>query len=325
MNVMFTSAGRRCLLVQFMKNALSGSGKVIAADCSPHAPTLYEADEAVILPQINDQTYIDKLIEACKKHSVSVVIPLIDPELSLLALNKEKFKQHGINCIVSNYESVETCFDKYRFHQFLKNHGYKTIPTYRTTEEAEKALKSNEIHFPLMIKPCKGSASIGLRKINKLDELPGITEKDEIIIQQFIEGEEFGIDVYSDVISKNIISVFPKKKLLMRAGETDKAVSTKEAEAINLAKILVTDMNLIGPIDIDCFKTKDGFIISEVNPRFGGGYPLAYTCGLDFMKMIVNNMRGIENEPNQNYKEDSYMFKYELIKVKEKSELHKQF
>src|SRR3989344_5700764 len=167
MNVMFTSAGRRCLLVQFMKSALSGSGKVIAADCSPHAPALYEADDAVILPQINDPTYVDKLIEACKNHSVSIVISLIDPELSLLALNKEKFMQHGIHCIVSNYESVETCFDKYRFHQFLKNNGYKTIPTYRTTAEADNALQNKEIHFPLMIKPCKGSASIGLRKISK--------------------------------------------------------------------------------------------------------------------------------------------------------------
>src|SRR3989344_9601432 len=103
MNVMFTSAGRRCLLIQFMKKALNGTGKVIAGDCSPHAPAMYEADEAVILPQINDPTYVDKLIESCKKHDVKVLISLIDPELSILSLNKEKFKQNGIQCIVSDY------------------------------------------------------------------------------------------------------------------------------------------------------------------------------------------------------------------------------
>jgi len=321
MNVMFSSAGRRCLLIQFMKKALNGTGKVIAGDCSPHAPAMYEADEAVILPQINDPTYVDKLIESCKKHDVKVLISLIDPELSILSLNKEKFKQNGIQCIVSDYTAVETCFDKYEFYKFLKQHGYSTIPTYRTTAEADKALENKEVHYPLMIKPCKGSASIGLKKIEKREDLPTIVESDNMIIQQFIDGQEFGVDVYRDMISRKVISVFPKKKIVMRAGETDKAISTREQDAIKLSEKLVTDLNLIGPIDIDCFQTAQGWIASEINPRFGGGHPLAHACGLDYMTMILNNVNGKENTPNPPYKNNINMFKYEVICVKEETEL----
>ena len=81
----------------------------------------------------------------------------------------------------------------------------------------------------------------------------------------------------------------------MRAGETDKAVSIKNLNLIKICKRLVESIGLIGPIDIDCFEAKDGFVISEINPRFGGGYPLAYACGVDFTKMILNNIQQREN------------------------------
>jgi carbamoyl-phosphate synthase large subunit len=322
MNILLTSAGRRNLIIQYLKKSLKkNGGKVFAVDYSTYAPALYEADYAFLVPKISDPNYIPTLLKICKENDIAVIISLIDPELSLLAKNKVFFKEQGISCIISDENAVETCFDKYLFFQFLQQHKFKTIPTYLTPEEAIAALKMSEITFPLIIKPRTGSASIGIQKVYNTAQL-NANFQPGTIIQQFIDGEEFGIDVYVDFISKKVISVFPKKKLLMRAGETDKAVSTNNQEAITLATALVTQLGLVGPIDIDCFKTKDGFITAEINPRFGGGFPLAYECGIDVAKMIMHNVKGKANEKITAFPVNRYMFKYDVICIKDQEELH---
>ena len=136
------------------------------------------------------------------------------------------------------------------------------------------------------------------------------------MIQEFLNGQEIGADVYIDMISNKVVSIFTKKKLKMRAGETDKAISFKDERLFELIEKFVGEAGFSGQIDIDIFEIEGEYYISEVNPRFGGGYPHAYESGADHMSLIINNLNGIENDYQVgNYRENTFMMKYNELKI----------
>ena len=137
------------------------------------------------------------------------------------------------------------------------------------------------------------------------------------MIQEFLDGQEIGADVYIDMISGEVVSIFTKKKLKMRAGETDKAVSFKDDKLFALIERFVKEAGYRGQIDIDIFEVNGEYYISEVNPRFGGGYPHAYECGCDHVLLIKNNLEGITNKKKIGaYDEGIYMMKYNEVAIK---------
>ena len=141
--------------------------------------------------------------------------------------------------------------------------------------------------------------------------------EDGLMIQEFLDGQEIGADVYIDMVSHEVVSIFTKKKLKMRAGETDKAVSFQDEKLFALIERFVSEAGYIGQIDIDIFEVNGEYYISEVNPRFGGGYPHAYECGANHMALIANNLNGIPNSRQVgNYRDGIYMMKYNEIMIR---------
>lgn len=318
MNVLICSVGRRVKLVEYFKAELNKvDGKVIGVDCDSTAPALQYADEYEIVPRIDDPQYIQYLKRICEKYEINGVLSLIDPELSLLASCAEEFEKDGIHVIVSEKQVVETCFDKYSSYKFLQEHELPYIQTYISIDEVIRDLNDGKIKFPLIVKPKKGSASIGINKINTIEELLIYRNQvEEIVIQPFIDGEEVGVDCYIDLFTWKPINIFMKKKLSMRAGETDKSISIQDQKLKSLIEKLVYFLKPVGPIDIDCFLTKNGYVISEINPRFGGGYLHAHLMGQNFVENIVNNLRGLANEAAKDgYEEGTIMVKYENVKL----------
>lgn len=318
MNILITSCGRRTQLIKYFKDEFEGIGKVVVTDCDELAPALYFADKYYITEKIDNKNYIDRLIEICKEEKIIGILSLIDPELSLLAKNKERFEEIGVKIIGSDYESNQLCFDKYKFYKFLINNKFSCAKTYISFNEFLNDYNEGLIEFPIFIKPRRGSASIGVNLINSLEQLRMLFNIfPDMIIQEYIKGQEYGVDCYVDLISKEVISIFVKKKLRMRSGETDKAVSVKDVELFEVIKDLVEKSKLTGPIDIDVFKSKDTWIISEINPRFGGGYLLAYECKENYPKYIINNLYDKENvQTIGNYDSGKYMMKHDTLIVK---------
>lgn len=317
MNILITSAGTRNKIVQYFKKEFKGIGKVIATDMNNLAPAIYEADNFYLVPRIDDPTYIDKLLDICKKENINCLFALIDPELSLIAKNKERFLEIGVTPLISNYETVELAFDKYEMYKYLNLNNFKTAKTYIDKFEFYNDLDAGKIDFPVFVKPYKGSASININKVNTKEEIETLFNVyDDLIIQEFLDGQEIGADVYIDPISKKVVSIFTKEKIKMRAGETDKARSFKDNKLFEIIAELVEKIGFEYMIDIDVFKVNDEYYISEINPRFGGGYPHAYESGVNFPKLIINSMNKIINE-NQigNYEEDIYMMKYNELKI----------
>jgi carbamoyl-phosphate synthase large subunit len=318
MNILILSCGTRNKIVQYFKKELAGRGKVIATDCNELAPALYVADKYYIVPKITDSGYLNLILDICKKENIKAVLSLIDPELSLLAQNKSEFLKIGVTPIVSDSAVVETCFDKMKMYKFCKENDINTVPSYSSIKDFKEDYEIRNVNFPVFVKPVTGSCSIQIQKIENMNELENVCgQNNNLIIQKFMSGQEYGVDVYTDLLSNEVVAIFAKKKLLMRAGETDKSVSFKNQEIFKFVKYFVERLRTIGNIDIDIFEQDGEFYISEVNPRFGGGYPHAYESGVNFINLIVNNLSGNINENIiGDYEEGIYMMKYLEVMIK---------
>lgn len=316
-NFLILSVGTRNKVVQYFRKAFAGKGRIIATDMSDLAPALYDADYHYIVPKMTEPNYIDVIIEICKEENIKGVLSLIDPELSLLAANEERFEAIGTKVIGSNYRLCEMALDKFKMYKWLSEHGYKCAQSYMDKETFYADVDSGKIKYPVFVKPAKGSASIALSKVYDRETIELLfNHQDGLMIQEFLDGQEIGADVYIDMISNEVVSIFTKKKLKMRAGETDKSVSFKDKNLYRLIKKFINESGYRGQIDIDIFEINSEYYISEVNPRFGGGFPHAYECGCDHMKMIAENLCGnINSCCIGNYREGVYMLKYNELKV----------
>ena len=319
MNVLILSAGTRNKVVEYFKKELEGRGRVIATDCSNLAPAVYEADAFYLVPRITAPDYLDVVLDICKKEKITGVLSLIDPELSLLAKERERFQAVGTTPILSDYDLVETCFDKYRMYELLQKMQIPTGRCYLEKEAFYRAVEQGEISYPVFVKPVRGSASLHINRVEnsrQIEVLYGLHE--DLMIQEYMNGQEYGADVYIDMISGKCTWIFVKKKIKMRAGETDKAVSVRDEKLFKLIRNFVETCGFRGVIDIDLFEIEGRYYISEVNPRFGGGYPHAHACGVNIPAAILRNLDGMENEADiGDYAENVCMMKYNEIAIRD--------
>ena len=318
MNILILSSGTRNKVIQYFKKTLAGKGNVICTDMSNMAPSIYEADRFYTVPRMTAPGYIDVILDICRKEKIDGVLSLIDPELSLLAQNKEKFAAVGTTVIGSSYTLCEMSLDKFQMYQWLNAHGYRCAKSYMDKETFFADAEAGKISYPVFVKPARGSASIAISKVYDRETIDLLfAHSDGLMIQEFLDGQEIGADVYIDMISQEVVSIFTKKKILMRAGETDKAISFRDEKLFSLISRFVKEAGYLGQIDIDIFEIHGEYYISEVNPRFGGGYPHAYECGCDHMELIVNNLQHRINAPRIGaYEEGICMMKYNEVMVR---------
>lgn len=314
MNILFTCAGRRTYLLKYFKEQLGERGLIVATDMQLTAPALTAADIKEKVPAVYADDYIDSTLEICRRHDIKALICLNDLELPILAANRGRFEDCGVKVIVSAPEVIDICFDKYRTARYVESLGLCTPATYANLNEVKAALRDGAIYFPIVLKPRWGSGSIGIEFVNSLDELEEVyamllkkvkrsilataSKGDEyILIQQKIEGQEYGMDVMND-LEGNHRAVSVKKKLAMRAGETDKAQTVDIPDIRNIGHILGRNLHHIGNLDVDIFEKDGKYYVLELNPRFGGGFPFSYEAGVNFPGAIIEWLNGNEIDEN---------------------------
>lgn len=317
MNYLMCSVGRRGELLKNCRSSLPIGAKIIATDNSPYAPALYLADKQYIVPRIDAPEYIDVILDICKIENIRVVTTFIDPEIELLAKNREKFAQIGVEVLAPYENTAKLCFDKYLMFQHLQAHGIATTMTWGTLEEFLEFYNSGRAKLPVFVKPRTGSGSVGARKIETLAQLQIAMEQDPgLIIQELMDCEDLDADVYIDTISHQAVSAFSKRKLETRIGGASKTVSFKDPALFEFIQKAVSILEFNGPVDMDFFYRDGQYYLSEVNPRFGGAYLHAYGAGVDFFKLIENNLQGIENEPNfGDYEDGIVMMMYDSVVI----------
>lgn len=317
MNILFCSAGRRAELLKDFRKSLSAGSNIIATDMSPYAPAIYFADRYYQVPSIYAEDYLDRIIDICRKEKINAITTLIDPEIEILAKNRRVFEEMNITVLAPYPETAALCFDKFLLFEHLRACGIRTADTYGSYETAAEAIQQGKLQFPVFVKPRTGSGSVGARRITDLESLREACEEDpSLIIQELMDCEDMDADVYVDTISHEPVSMFTKRKLETKIGGASKTVSFKDTAAVEFVCRALKSFSFSGPIDVDLFYKNGQYYLSEINPRFGGAYLHAYGAGVDFVKLIENNVLGIENQPNfGNYEENVVMMMYDSVVI----------
>lgn len=312
MNILLTSVGRRTYLVNYFKDAVKPySGKIFAAN-SIETYALKQADGFAITPPIYSEGYIDYLLNYCIEKKIKAIVSLFDIDLPILSKHKYEFEKNGIRVVVSDESVIEVCNDKWKTYQFLISHNIATPKTYLTLKNVYEDI--DNLSFPLIVKPRWGMGSIGIYKADDMDELNVLYKKvineikssylkyesagdleQSVLIQQCISGAEYGIEVINDLY-KNYVTTLCKKKLAMRSGETDQAITLDEPKLRAIGQDLANKLGHIAVLDTDCLEQDGQYYVLEMNARFGGQYPFSHLAGANIPKQIVEWLLGMKTD-----------------------------
>ena len=276
MNILFTGVGRRIELLQAFRNAalvLNKELKIYGADMNGTAPALAYCDFVRKVVAMNAPEYIDNLLSICKEDDIDLLIPTIDTDLLVLSENKDKFELIGTKVMISDSDKIKICRDKNNTSQFFVDCGLKApMPV--------NNWKDYDAGYPAFIKPKDGSSSIDAYKVENEEELEVYANQvDDYIVQPFVDGKEYTIDIFCDWYG-NPISIVPRERIQVRAGEVLKTRIELDNKMIDESKILCKNFNPCGPMTVQLIRDRQGtdwFI--EINPRYGGGAPLSMKAG----------------------------------------------
>lgn len=308
MNILITSAGRRTsLLLAFREAAQKDGLKVFVTDIDPLAPACALADQAFQVPRVTDPTYLPTILELARKHGVGLIVPTIDTELTALADSAELFLAEGIHPLISSPNFVAICSDKWETFLTFGAQGVAVPDSW-----IPGGLPS-DLPQHLFIKPRNGSASAhtfpcpkdSLEKILPLVPYP--------IIQEHLQGQEITIDALVDFKGRPLHSV-PRERIRTLGGESIQGVTldAPEVDAWTLSVLQVCGhLGARGPLTLQAFRTERGLVLTEINPRFGGGFPLALAAGGDYPAWILRLLQGEVIPPSFGaYRKGLYMTRY---------------
>lgn len=298
MKLLFTSVGRRVELIQAFQKAgcdLKCPLTIYGADMTTDAPALFYCDRQLQICRISDKQYIPSLLEICRQEHIDALIPTIDTDLLILSKNKQKFAEIGTKVIVSAEDKITICRDKRFTSDFFIKCGLKApLPV--------NDVSAYNMGFPCFIKPRDGSSSINAYRANTLEELNQYaTQVPDYIIQPFIEGEEYTIDIFCDFDGKPIY-ITPRKRLAVRSGEVLKTEIDLDQTIIEECQALIRHFQPVGAITVQLIRqsgTNENYYI-EINPRFGGGAPLSIKAGADSARALLRllNNENLEYLPD---------------------------
>jgi carbamoyl-phosphate synthase large subunit len=308
MNILMTAASRRVPLLRAFQAALHahGRGKVVVTDIDPSSPAVHLADRAYRVPISSDPGYVDALLEICAGEKIGLVVPTIDDELEIVANARPRFEAAGAVLACSPAETAALCNDKYRTCAHLTAHGVDAAVSWLPGEIPADAPET------LFIKPRVGRGGVGAHLIRNRRELDFFLDYvSNPVVQEFLEGPEFTIDIFWDWDGKPL-SIVPRERALVRAGVIDRGRTVRNPALMELGKRVAAAIPFAGPVNVQCRMRGKTAVVFEINPRFSGGIPLTIAAGADFPAMLVQLALG--NRPSARigrFQADLWMTSYE--------------
>lgn len=311
MNVLVTSAGRRVSLVQaFARAARARGGKALAGDASGLAPALYLADKAFRLPSISAEGYVSHLLSLVREHDIGLIVPTIDPELPVLAANAQRFADAGCAALISSLPFVDLSGDKWLTREAFAAHGVAVPQSWLAEEATTAALPSR-----LFVKPRGGSASRDTHRADPETLADVLARVPDAIVQEELTGPEITIDALLD-LQGTLLHYVPRVRIRTLAGESIQGVTISDDDLGGWLERLLgvaAKLGARGPITLQAFLTERGPVLIEVNPRFGGGFPLAYAAGGHYPEWLLALLHGERVEPRVGaYQKGLYMTRYNV-------------
>jgi len=289
LNVLITAGSRRVALVQAFQRALqtTGGGTVTVTDVNPLSPTVYIADRSYRVPLSTDPSYLAAIGHICRHDRIGLLVPTIDDELTLFADQIDAFGVGGTRVAVSAPSITRACNDKLLTSRLLADHGLPSAPTWLPADLPTPPA------FPLFVKPRHGRGGVGAFAARNQRELDFFLDYvPEPVVQPFLDGREFTIDVLCDLESGEPLAVVPRERVVIRAGVVDRGRTTRDTRLIDLGVACARALRFAGAINIQCRIVDGQPVVFEINPRFSGGIPLTIAAGADFPHMLVQLARG---------------------------------
>ncbi len=317
MNILFSTVGRRGYIVDYFREHLPKESVLIGTsdrnDCSSEFTSGFShCDKSFIVPSIkNESEYIDKLLDICKTEKVEMLLSFYDYDTYILSQYLDDFKAIGVKPAISSREVNTIAFDKIETFKFLTKEGFYT-PWTMTAEEVRR----NEIpSYPVIVKPRFGFGSNAISFAHNKEEMDFFLkyyDNEEMMVQEFIDGDEYSFDILNDFHGETVTAVV-KRKMKMRSGETDQGYAIKNEHYRDWALKLGNSLGHIGPLDIDFFIRDDKPYILELNPRFGGAYPITHLSGINFPKLLIDlandDLKPSDYALHRDYEEGNVMVK----------------
>ena len=308
MNILISSASRKVWLIKRFQEALKLekiSGKVVAGDIESLNPTFHFSDGNLNLLKTTDPFFLTDLLSKCAEVGISLIIPTRSGELSFFAKYKDLFSANGIEVMVSDPDVISVCNDKLEFNNFLLTNGFSG-PSTQLYEKGSMDLSK----YPYIIKPRVGAGSVGIRKIESIEDLPkGDRDGDGLIIQEYIDGVEYTVDVFTD-FDGNVISIVPRERLLVVSGESYKGKTVANNVIINQTKRLVESLGTIGHITVQGIFSSNCFYFIEINPRYGGGANLGIEAGAHTPRFLIQSLLDRTITFDGSFTNNLYMLRY---------------
>lgn len=322
-NVLLSSAGRRVALLDHIRRDLADLalvGNVVATDMTELSAAAQRADRFIKVPPVSDPKFSQRILDVCSNHAISLLIPTIDSELSTYARLRGPLAELGTLVLVSGPETVSLSGDKRATNKWLRSAGFPT-PEQWSVDEA----RQGGVPLPVIAKPAQGSASMGVRLIATDQELQGLSGAD-LVVQRVAEGVEYTVDVWVDSRGAHRCSV-PRRRMQVRAGEVSKGITDAREDVVSLTTVLAEALpDPFGPLTVQLFAAPDGAIkIIEINPRFGGGYPLAWEAGARYPRWALQETRSVPYDPTTfRWRDGLVMLRYDDAVFVDQSELAPQ-
>ncbi|MXN67433.1 ATP-grasp domain-containing protein [Stappia sp. GBMRC 2046] len=310
--LLLSSAGRRVGLLECFRASARTANidiRILACDMEPGlSPACRLADKAFAVPRCGDPAFVECMLEICARHDVDLIVPTIDPELSVYSRNIGRFAECGTRIHVSPQSVVDVVRDKLLTAETLDAAGVPVPETHTLAYGRENAEK---LAWPLFLKPSGGSASRGIRIVRGPGDLPD--EPDEpMILQQLLEGPEYTVNIFIDDGGKLRCAV-PHRRLSVRAGEVEKGITERAPVFRDLA--LGVSRALPNARGVLCFQVildkVAGPRVFEINARFGGGYPLAHHAGAHFTTWLLEELTGRRSSANDDWRSGALMLRYD--------------
>jgi carbamoyl-phosphate synthase large subunit len=285
--VLFTCAGQRVDIVSAFSRA---GATTVAADLDPLAPALYHADRHVSVPRIADPGYIPALKATVEEHDVRLIVPLTD--LDHIPLVRARTELDAL-VLLPDEEVVQRVGDKYLAHLFFEERGIPSPPSWLPGEVPDDA------RYPLLVKVREGFGSRHIFRARDREELEFFVRYTSVdsFVQTCCAGEEFSIDVFCDLDGR-CLNAIPRTMIQSKGGESIKGMTIQDRDLIEFGAHVAEALGLVGPGTIQCFREAQGrHEVTDVNPRFGGAFPLPLAAGSRYPELALALAAGERPEP----------------------------
>jgi len=305
-NILITSAGRRVSLVKNFQDTLkqfNSNGKVFTTDMNPSMSSACQISDAYFkVPRVTDKDYLKILKKYCIDNDISIVVPTIDTELHILADARNIFLKDNIFIAISTKEICDIFYLKDTTEKFFLKNNFDT----------PRSINNIAIcSYPIFAKLNNSSCSIGAQIVYTPEVAKELSKDKNYVFQECIQGDEYTVDVFIDR-KGDVISIVPRQRLEIRAGEVSKAKAVKSQNIINVIKMLCKSLTgAYGCLTIQLFEMEDRIVFIEINPRFGGGYPLSPLSGANFAEYLIKDYLDMDLSYNENWIDGNIMLRYD--------------